>query len=126
MNQARKIKTLCHKIVFKIANCGQPRWLSGLVPPSAWGVILETWDQVPCQAPCSLCFSLSVPLSLCALKKKIANCQKFKSTFLYVKYISDRTRKQGNNKPSDRTRKQRTIQPEHESVLSFEFCLKFF
>ena len=27
-------------------------WLSGLAPPSAQGLILETWDQVPCQAPC--------------------------------------------------------------------------
>ena len=27
-------------------------WLSGLAPPSAQGVILETWDRVPCQAPC--------------------------------------------------------------------------
>ena len=31
---------------------GQPRWLSGLVPPSAQGVILETQDSVPCQGPC--------------------------------------------------------------------------
>ena len=31
---------------------GHPRWLSGLAPPSAWGEILETWDQVPYQAPC--------------------------------------------------------------------------
>ena len=23
---------------------GQPRWLSGLAPPSAQGLILETWD----------------------------------------------------------------------------------
>ena len=30
---------------------GQPQWLSGLVPHSAQGVILETWDQVPHRAP---------------------------------------------------------------------------
>ncbi|CAD7678815.1 unnamed protein product [Nyctereutes procyonoides] len=30
----------------------QPGWLSGLVPPSAQGVILGTWDQVLCRAPC--------------------------------------------------------------------------
>ena len=30
---------------------GQPRWLSGLVLPSAQGVILETQDRVPRQAP---------------------------------------------------------------------------
>ena len=48
---------------------GQPRWLSGLAPPSAPGVILETQDQVPRQAPCmepaspSACVSAS--LSFC-------------------------------------------------------------
>ena len=31
---------------------GQPRWRSGLAPPAAWGVILETWDGVPHRAPC--------------------------------------------------------------------------
>ena len=31
---------------------GQPGWLSGLAPPSAWGVILETRDRVPHRAPC--------------------------------------------------------------------------
>ena len=34
------------------SSSGQPRWLSGLVPPSAWGVILETRDRVPYQSPC--------------------------------------------------------------------------
>ena len=48
---------------------GQPRWRSGLVPPAAQGVILETLDRVPRQAPCmepaspSACVSAS--LSLC-------------------------------------------------------------
>ena len=31
---------------------GQPGWLSGLVPPSVQGLILETQDQVPRRAPC--------------------------------------------------------------------------
>ena len=31
---------------------GQPEWLSGLVPPSAQGVILETQDRVLHRAPC--------------------------------------------------------------------------
>ncbi|CAK7321112.1 ATP synthase subunit f, mitochondrial [Vulpes lagopus] len=49
---------------------GHPRWLSGLALPSAWGEILETWDQVPYQAPCtetaspSACVSASLSLSL--------------------------------------------------------------
>ena len=30
---------------------GQLRWLSGLALPSAQGLILETWDRVPCRAP---------------------------------------------------------------------------
>ena len=33
------------------ATGGQPRWPSGLAPPLAQGVILETWDQVPRRAP---------------------------------------------------------------------------
>ena len=40
---------------------GQPGWLSGLAPPSAQGVILETQDQVPRQAPC---MEPASPLSL--------------------------------------------------------------
>ena len=39
------------KLILKLAQ-GQPWWPSSLVPPSAQGVILETWDQVPCPAPC--------------------------------------------------------------------------
>ena len=47
-----------------------PGWLSGLVPPLAQGVILETWDWVPHRAPCmepaspSACVCLSLSLSL--------------------------------------------------------------
>ena len=55
----------------KISKTGQPRWLSGLVPPSTQGVILESWDQVPRRTPCmepaspSACVSASLSLSLC-------------------------------------------------------------
>ena len=31
---------------------GQPGWLSGLAPPSAQGMILESGDRVPHRAPC--------------------------------------------------------------------------
>ena len=47
---------------------GQPWWRSGLVPPTAWGVILETGDRVPHWAPCmapaspSACVSASLSL----------------------------------------------------------------
>ena len=43
---------------------GQPRWLSGLVLPSAQGVILKTRDQVPRQIPCMEPASPSVSLPL--------------------------------------------------------------
>ena len=44
---------------------GQPRWLSGLAPPLAQGVILETWDRVPLRAPAwRLLLTLPVSLSL--------------------------------------------------------------
>ena len=54
--------TLFH-IDSKDVKTGQPGWPSGLAPPSAWGVILETGDQVPRQAPCmepgvGVCFTL--------------------------------------------------------------------
>ena len=45
-------------------------WLSGLVPPSAQGLILGTWDRVPRRAPYigpgspSACVSASLCLSL--------------------------------------------------------------
>ena len=46
---------------------GQPWWLSGLAPLSAQGLILETRDRVPRQAPCMepACVSASLSLSLC-------------------------------------------------------------
>ena len=46
------------------------RWLGGLAPPSAQGMILETWDRVLRQASCmepaspSACVSASLSLSL--------------------------------------------------------------
>ena len=49
---------------------GQPQWRSGLVPPAAQDVILETWDRVPHQAPCmvpaspSACVSASLSLAV--------------------------------------------------------------
>ena len=48
---------------------GQPGWLSGLAPPSAQGVILETRDRVPYWSPCvepaspSACVFASLSLS---------------------------------------------------------------
>ena len=54
---------------FKANMAGQPGWLSGLAPPLAQGMILETRDQAPHQAPCmepaspSACLCLSVCLS---------------------------------------------------------------
>ena len=45
---------------------GQPQWRSGLVPPTVRGVILETRDRVPREAPCiepaspSACVSVSL------------------------------------------------------------------
>ena len=53
---------------------GQPGWLSGLAPPSAQGVILETQDLVPRWAPCmepaspSACVPAS--LSLCVFQNE--------------------------------------------------------
>ena len=50
-----------------------PGWLSGLAPPLAQGVILESWDRVPHGAPCmepaspSACVSAS--LSLCVSRE---------------------------------------------------------
>ena len=53
---------------------GLPWWLTGLVPPSGQGVILEFQDPVPHQAPCiepaspSACVCLSL-LSVSLMKK---------------------------------------------------------
>ena len=58
------------KIKFNKKISWEPRWLSGLVPPLAQGVILETRDRVPHQPPCmepaspSACVSASLSLSL--------------------------------------------------------------
>ena len=38
-------------LIHKILELGRPGWLSGLAPPSAQGLILETLDPVPCRAP---------------------------------------------------------------------------
>ena len=46
---------------------GQPQWCSGLAPPAAQGVILETLDRVPRRAPCMEPASLSMSLSLLSL-----------------------------------------------------------
>ena len=46
-------------------------WLSSLVPAFSLGVILETWDRVPHQAPCmepaspSACVSASLCVCVC-------------------------------------------------------------
>ena len=56
---------------------GQPGWLSGLAPPPAQGLILETQDRVPHQAPCmepaspSACVSASLSFSLCVSHESI-------------------------------------------------------
>ena len=66
---AHELKIKFKKIYQKFSCLGQPGWLSGLVPPLAQGLILETRDQVPCQAPCmepaspSLCLCLFLSLS---------------------------------------------------------------
>ena len=44
---------------------GQSWWLSGLAPPSAQGVILETRDRVPRRAPCMEPASPSAWVSTC-------------------------------------------------------------
>ena len=46
-----------HFSVLKIFIPGQPQWCSGLEPPAAWGVILETRDRDPLPA-----WSLLLPL----------------------------------------------------------------
>ena len=54
-SRLRSPPEMCNKppdLTTKNSSSGQPGWLSDLAPPSAQGVILETWDPVPCQAPC--------------------------------------------------------------------------
>ena len=59
-----------YSFFFKKHMLGQPRWRSGLAPPAAQGVILETPDGVPHRAFCmepaspSACVSASLSLSL--------------------------------------------------------------
>ena len=53
---------------------GQPGWLSSLAPPWVQGLILETRDRVPRQAPCTEPASPSAcvcafSLSLCLMNK---------------------------------------------------------
>ena len=43
-----RILKCLYKLMFLL---GQARWFSGLEPPSAQGVILESRDRVPCRAP---------------------------------------------------------------------------
>ncbi|CAK7322364.1 hypothetical protein VULLAG_LOCUS23981 [Vulpes lagopus] len=59
-------KLSCLRFLWKFHYTRQPWWLSGLAPPSAQGVILETWDRVASGAPCrepaspSACVSVSL------------------------------------------------------------------
>ena len=59
-------KQIAHK---NSAKCGQSGWLSGLAPPSAQGMILETRDGVPhwasCMEPASHSACVSASLSVC-------------------------------------------------------------
>ena len=69
--QGCSVAVACHLLAQhsdRILGAGQPGWLSGLALPSAHGLILETRDQVPHQAPrkepasppsACLCLSLS-------------------------------------------------------------------
>ena len=56
------------KCPIKMLDLGQRGWLSSLAPPPAQGLILETQDRVPHQAPCmeaassSACVSTSLSL----------------------------------------------------------------
>ena len=55
------------KLVY-VKHLGQPRWRSGLAPPAAQSMILESQDRVPRQASCmepassSACVSAPTPL----------------------------------------------------------------
>ena len=53
-----------HDLLFKKRKGGQPWWRSGLAPPAAQGVILETLNRVPRQALCMMPASPSPSLSL--------------------------------------------------------------
>ena len=56
-------------IIIKEIPMGQPRWLSGLAPPPAQGVILETRDRLLHQASCMKPASPSACLSLSLMNK---------------------------------------------------------
>ena len=62
-------------VPFNVAGLGIPAWFSGLCLPSAQGMILESRDQVPRQAPCmepaspSACVSASVCVCLSWINK---------------------------------------------------------
>ena len=75
MSQVKALQKQCSNLIEICIRQegGQPWWLSGLVPPLAQGVILETRDRAPRQAPCmepaspSACVSASLSLSLSVL-----------------------------------------------------------
>ena len=53
----RVVDTEKHIILWanlRMKQIGQPEWLSGLAPPSAQGLILESQDRVPRWPPCML------------------------------------------------------------------------
>ena len=70
IDSRRRILLTSHKSFSETLLCGQPGLLSGLAPPLAGGVILETPDGVPHRAPCmgpaspSACVCLSISLFL--------------------------------------------------------------
>ena len=82
-NSSTQVSDILFAFHFYFKNFGgQPGWLSGLVPPSAQGVIQETGDRVPCLTPCiepaspsacvvsaSLSLSLSLSLSVTIINK---------------------------------------------------------
>ena len=63
---------ICFKM---LRHLGQPGWLRGLAPPLDQGLILETRDRVPCQAPymepASPSASVSASLSMTLMNKEI-------------------------------------------------------
>ena len=65
-----RVKHTAYNFIIKFILLGQPQWCSSLAPPAAQGVILETLDGVPRQAPCmepaspSACISASLSVSL--------------------------------------------------------------
>ena len=56
---------LVNNLLNVLLDPGQPQWRSGLAPPAAQDVMLETWDRVPHRAPCmEPASSVSASLSL--------------------------------------------------------------